>query len=221
MQEDFKNQLQNALGLWRKKGQGVLEKIIKEARDEITVRLSDQGIAERWPALVNLIEEFLPGVAPAVAGIVGRKVEPLAAELRVNVTHWEPYKIALSVKPQPHLIENQTWQASSLVAMAELAGRWLIEKHTPPGDIKIRVLKVELEVLNKSLSDCTVRCEIDPGEFELAMAQLLRVSHHQSMATHSKQSAEIFLPVMICASNDVLLSQVNFHFEILWAPLLK
>jgi hypothetical protein len=32
---------------------------------------------------------------------------------------------------------------------------------------------------------------------------------------------DVFLPVLVFSTNDVLLSQVNFHFELQWAALLK
>ncbi len=210
MQEDFKNQLQNTLGLWRKKGQTALDQILKDAKEEIRARLSQQGVAERWPALVNVIEEFVPEVAPSVAGIIGRRFEPLANWLGVTVKNWEPYKIELNVFPEKHLLSSKAWEVSSLIAMAEVAGRWLIEKHAPPGDLNVRVGRVELELLLETLNDCTVRCELDSAEFELTMAALLK-----------NREAEVFLPILILSTNDVLMSQVNFHFEIRWAPLLR
>lgn len=210
MQEDFKNQLQNTLGLWKKKGQAAIDDLLNDARHEIQARLSQQGVAERWPALVNLIQEFSPELAPAVAGIIGRRSEPLANWLNASVVNWAPYKIELSVAPEEHLLEAQSWQAASLVGMAELAGRWLIEKHAPPGNLNMAVAKVELECLSKTATHCTVRCELDVAEFELAMARLLK-----------EQQADVFLTVMIWAANNVLLSQANFHFELKWAPLLK
>lgn len=210
MQEDFKNQLQNTLGLWRKKGQTALDQILKDAKGELRSRLSQHGVAERWPALVNVIEEFLPEMAPSVAGIIGRRNEPLAEWLGVSVKNWEPYKIELNVSPQKHLLSSKAWQSSSLIAMAEIAGRWLIEKHAPPGDLSIKAVRTELELLFESLTDCTVRCELDSAEFEITMAALMK-----------NREAELFLPVLILSANDVLMSQVNFHFEIIWAPLLK
>lgn len=210
MQEDFKNQLQNSLGIWRKRGQVALDQILKEAKDEIRNRLSQQGVAERWPALVNVIEEFLPDVAPTVAGIIGRRAEPMADWLGATVKNWQPYKIELAVAPQRHLVDQYTWLTSSLNSMAELAGRWLIEKHCPPGDLKIRVLKSEVDVIGTQLTDCTVRCELDSSEFELLMSELMK-----------NRIVELPISAMILSSNDVLLSQVHFNFEISWAPLLK
>ena len=210
MQEDFKNQLQNTIELWRRKGQGVFEGLLREAKSEIQARLSQQGVSERWPALVNLIQEIAPYMAPSAASIIGRRLEPLAQWLNVSVKNWELYKLELLVSPQSHLIESETWTASSLVAMGELGGRWLIEKHTPPGDLKIRVMQVELVRMGHSLSDCTVRCELDVAEFERAMAQLLK-----------EKRTDFDLTAMILSSNDVLMSQAHFHFELQWAPLLK
>jgi hypothetical protein len=210
MQEDFKNQLQNAVGLWRKKGQAALDEFLKDAKGEIRTRLSQQGVAERWPALVNIIEEFIPEIAPSIAGIIGRRVEPLADWLGVTVKNWDQYKIELSVSAEKHLSEKDSWQTSSFVAMAEIAARWLIEKHSPPGDLKIRVLKAEIETLNSGLTDCTVRCELDAADFELTLSQLLKT-----------QETDLFLTVLILSNGDVLLSQANFHFELRWSPLLK
>lgn len=211
MQEDFKNQLQNALAQWRKRGQEVWGQVVAEVRGEIRNRLSQQGIAERWPSVVNLIEEIAPELAPTVAGIISRKLDPIAEWLETSVKNWEPYKLELAVSPKPHLLEGgDVWKVSSIVAMAELAGRWILERHIPPGELKVRILRLELESLAAIDGNCTVRCELDPMEFEGTIAQILK-----------KREAEIVLPTMIFNSADALSSQVNFHFELKWAPLLK
>jgi hypothetical protein len=157
-----------------------------------------------------LIEEFLPEATPTLATLVARRVEPIADWLSLDIKNWQPYKIELVVSPQRHLQQDSAWLSSSLVAMAEVSGRWLLEKHCPPGELHIRVRQVELESSATELNHCTVRCEFEADEFELKLAELLR-----------NRQVELFLPVMIYSAQDVLLSQVNFHFEIQWAPLLK
>lgn len=214
MQEDFKNQLQNTLGLWRKKGQKFVEEVLVEAargaKGEFKAKLSQQGIAENWASIVNMIEEVLPELAPSVATFVAHRAEPLAHWLNLKINDWKPYKIEVSVAPLPHLQNHSSWETPSLLAMAELSGRWLFEKHAPPGDFKIRTKKSEVIVLSAGLTNCTVRCELDPTEFEVSMAELMK-----------NGEVDYFLPVMIFSGNDVLLSQVNFNFELRWTPLLK
>lgn len=210
MQEDFKNQLQNVLELWKKKGRAAVDELIGDIRFELQSRLSQQGVAERWPSMVNLIEEILPQATPAVASLLGKRFEPMAAWLGVTIKSWNPYRMELEITPRPHLLQSDVWQGSAIVAMAELAARWLVEKHAPPGDLKMHIKKLEMEVAVPSLFDCTARCEIDPVEFEDLVAKLMR-----------HQRVEMSLPVNILSPHDVLLSQVNFHFEMAWAPLLK
>lgn len=214
MQEDFKNQLQNTLELWRKKGQKFVEEVLveaaREAKGGLKSKLSQQGIAENWTSIVNVMEEFLPELAPSVATFVAHRVEPVAHWLNLKITDWKPYKIEVSVSPLPHLQKNSSWEMSSLLAMAELSGRWLLEKHAPPGDFKIRAKKSEVIVMSSNLIDCTVRCEVEASEFEVSMADLMK-----------NGEVDYFLPVMIFSGSDVLLSQVNFNFELQWTPLLK
>ncbi|MEY4615755.1 MAG: hypothetical protein RJB66_715 [Pseudomonadota bacterium] len=210
MQEDFKNQLQNTLGLWKQMGHAAFDGLLKEAKQGFQAKLSKQGVADRWPALINLIQEIAPDLAPAAASIIGRRLEPLSEWLDTSVKNWEPYKIELLVSPQVHLQDSTSWTTPSLVAMAEVAGRWLLEKHCPPGDLKIKVAKLELETVAASLSHCIVRCELNAPEFEASMAELLK-----------EKRGEIYLSSMISSSNDVLLSQVHFTFELQWSPLLK
>lgn len=210
MQEDFKNQLQNALGLWRKKGQTVVDQILKEAIRDFQERISKHGVAVRWTSIVNLMEELIPEASPKIASILGKQTSPIANWLGIAVKNWKPYKIELTVSPSEHLICKSEWQSIALFAMAETAGRWLIEKHCPPGPLIINVLKVELESFSNSSSDCTVRCELEPLEFEKAMAQLLKNNY-----------SEIFLPVMILTKAEVLMSQANFNFELKWTPHLS
>lgn len=214
MQEDFKNQLQNTLGLWRKKGQKFVEEVLveatREAKDGLRSKLSQQGIAENWTSIVNVIEEFLPELAPSVATFVAHRAEPLAHWLNLKITDWKPYKIEVSVSPLPHLQKHSSWEMSSWIAMAELTGWWLLEKHAPPGDFKIRAKKSEVIAMSSSLTDCTVRCELEATEFETAMADLMK-----------NGEVDYFLSVMIFSGSDVLLSQVNFNFELQWTPLLK
>lgn len=210
MQEDLKNQLQNTLGLLKQRGQAAMGDLLKEAKSEIQTRLSEQGVAERWPALINILQEISPDLAPSAAGIIGRTVEPLTQWLGISVKNWDPYKIELAILPQEHLLQNNSWATSSLLAMAETACRWLIEKHAPPGDLKLLVKKVEMETMSSSLSRCIVRSELDVTEFEFMLAQLLK-----------EKRAELYLTTMVLSSNDVLLSQAHFHFELQWSPLLK
>ena len=214
MQEDFKNQLQNTIGLWRKKGQKFVEEVIieaaREAKGELRTKLSEQGIAENWTSVVNFVEEILPEIAPSVATLIVPRVDPLAQWLNLKIIEWKPYKIEISVTPQKHLQSHSSWEMSSLLAMAELSGRWLLEKHAPPGDFKIRVQKAELISHNPGLGDCTVRCELDSSEFEVVMAELMK-----------NGKGDYFLPIMILSEGDVLMSQVNFHFALHWTPLLN
>lgn len=222
MQQDFKNQLHNTLEIWRKKGQRFMDEVVseklKEAKMDLRRKLAQQGVAENWSALMDLISEILPELTPTMANIIIPKIEPLAQWLNLQIKEWKPYKIETTVAPHPHLLSRDQWESSSLVAMAEQTGRWLLEKHAPPGDMKIKVKKVELEVVvggavNGTVNgaiDCTVRCELSPGEFESSMAELLKGGE-----------VILFIPVMILSENDVLLSQVNFHFELQWTPLLK
>lgn len=214
MQEYFKNQLQNTLGLWRKKGQKLVEDVVtgvaREVKSEFRTKLSENGITEHWTALVNFVEDALPEVAPAVATLISHRVEPLSRWLHLKVKEWKPYKLEATVSPLKHLQNHMNWETSSLLAMAELVGRWILEKHAPLGDFKIRVKKAEVISHHAGLGDCTVRCELDPTEFETSIAKLMKDG-----------SVDYFLPVMILLEGDVLLSQVHFHFEIQWTPLLK
>jgi len=230
MQQDFKNQLHNTLELWRKKGQRFMDEVVseklKETKMDLRRKLAQQGVAENWSALVDLVSEVLPEIAPTMANIIIPKTEPLAHWLNLQIKEWQPYKIETTVAPQSHLLNKNHWESSSWVAMAEQTGRWLLEKHAPPGDMKIKVKKVELEVVgpgprdntassavNDTINgalDCTVRCELSPEEFESSMAELLK-----------QGEVLLFIPIMILLENDVLLSQVNFHFELQWTPLLK
>ena len=203
MQEDFKNQLQNALGIWRKKGQSFVDGMVKEAKDEFRSRLSQQGLTEKWPALINLIEEFWPDLTPPVATIVGQKMDPLAQWLGLKVKNWDPYRMEVLVHPQKHLLGSKAWHTSSIVAMSETAARWLLEKHAPPGDLQALVQKVEVSAPVLGKGDCTVRCELNASEFEEAMAELMK-----------EGKVDFFLPTLILSSQDVLLSQVHFHFEL-------
>lgn len=214
MQEYFKNQLQNTIGLWRKKGQRFVEEVLietaREAKGELRAKLSEQGIAENWTSIVNLVEDILPELAPAVASLIVHRIDPMSHWLDLKIKKWETYKIETTVAPLKHLLSHSSWEMSSLIAMAELSGRWLLEKHAPPGDFKVRAKKAEILTHNIGLNDCTVRCELDSSEFEQLIAELMK-----------NGKVEYFLPIMILTEGDVLLSQVNFHFELQWTPLLK
>lgn len=210
MQDDFKNQLQNTLNLWRRKGQSTLTDFLKEAREELQSKLSEKGLPDRWPALITLLDELAPGVLPKIATFVGRRAEPMAHWLEMEVLRWDPYRVEIKVHPQAHLINEGSWVISSSAAMAELAAKWLIEKQSPPGQLKLLIKKMEMDVLKEALSNCTVRCELIPEDFEKSLAEMYL--HRQT---------ELFVPVMIFSSDDVLLSQVHFHFELHWSPLLK
>ncbi len=214
MQEDFKNQLQNTMAMWRKKGQQLVEDILHEAKDEIRVRLSQQGLTEKWTTLVNFVEEVVPELAPNFATLLSTKLDPLAHWLGLRVKKWEPYRIEVFMGTRDHLLDHKNWQTSSIIALAETTARWLIEKHSPVGDFKINVMSVELthaaQYEGNGLRNCLARCELEPSDFEFHLAELMK-----------KGRVNYSLPVMILGENDVLMSQVHFHFEFQWTALLK
>lgn len=215
MQEDFKNQLQNTMALWRKKGQQLVEDILLEAKNELRMRLSQKGVTEKWTSLVNFVEEMAPDLAPQFATLLSSKLDPLSQWLDLRVKKWEPYRIEIFVGAKEHLLEGVIWHTSSMIALSETAARWLIEKHSPLGDFKMKVKGVEVTHTNfyiesQDMHNCLARCELDSSDFENHMAQLL-----------SKGQVDFSLPVMILGENDVLLSQVHFHFEFQWKALLK
>lgn len=227
MQEDFKNQLQNAFGLWRKKGQNLIGEWVSGAKAEVRNRLSQNGLAERWTSLVSLVEEVAPELTPQFASYLGVRRDSLAYWLGIKVMKWEPYRIEVGIEAQSHLMQDDiesvavkssknqalvhyNWQSSSLVALAETTARWLIEKHAPIGDFKIKTLKVEQSILSQGFNKCIARSELNPPEFENCMASLMKNS-----------VSEFAQSVMILSENETLVCQVYFNFEFQWTPLIK
>lgn len=210
MQKELKNTLQDLLGVWQKKGQARWEDLTQQMKSEWASTLAEKGLAQRWAALLSVVEEVAPPWVPALAEIVSHQQSPLAKWLNLKVINWDAYRIGAELEPQDYLLISDSWMGSLPSAAGELMARWLLEKHTPPGSLKIDSLKCETEYFGALTGKLILRTELDPKEWEETIGNL-----------KSRSQSEIFMTVLLVDSSETLKGRLQFHFDLKWKALLK
>jgi hypothetical protein len=107
--------------------------------------MSAVGVADRWPALLTTVEEFLDTKSLPLTQFLATKSEPLMSWINAEVTQFDDYQIELKMKLAPHLFVNGSWDLSVFTGSSFLPIKWLLEKYAPPGHLKMHILNLELQ----------------------------------------------------------------------------
>jgi hypothetical protein len=118
---------------------------ISSAHKILKEKMTTFGVAERWPSLLAAVEELTGTKSLPLAQFLATKSEPLMSWINADITRFEDYQIELKMRLAPHLFVGGSWDLSVFTGSALLPIKWLLEKHTPPGQLKMHVCNLELQ----------------------------------------------------------------------------
>lgn len=184
---------------------------ISSARNILKDKMTTFGVADRWPSLLSAVEELIDTKSLPLAQFLATKSEPLMSWINTEITQFDDYQIELRMKLAPHLFVGGSWDLPVFTGTAFLPIKWLLEKHTPPGNLKMYVRSLELENDSPILEGILyARTSITPEEVENFINRLMK-----------NGSAQFEGNVGFFSTQEKRMAQVDLKIECEWTALLQ
>lgn len=183
---------------------------ISSARNILTEKMTSFGVADRWPSLLAAVEELLATKSLPLAQFLATKSEPLMSWINAEITQFEDHQIEMKLKLAPHLFVGGSWDLAVFTGSAFLPIKWLLEKHAPPGHLKMHVRNLELQ------NDFPI---LEGILFARASVTLEDVENFVNMLM--KNGSAIFeANVGFFSTQEKRMAQVHLNIECDWQALL-
>lgn len=118
---------------------------VGNARTILKEKMNAIGVADRWPAVIAAIEETIGTQSLQLTQFLATKSEPLMSWINAEITQFDDQQMEVKMRLAPHLFVNGSWDLSVFTGSAYLPIKWLLEKHAPPGKLKMGVNRIELQ----------------------------------------------------------------------------
>jgi hypothetical protein len=172
------------------------------ARAVVKEKMNSIGVADRWPAVLASVEEILGTQSMPLTQFLATKSEPLMSWINAEIMQFDDHQMEVKMRLAPHLLVGGSWDLSVFTGSAYLPIKWLIEKHAPPGKLKLGVSRMEMQNESPILEGILfARTSVVPDELETFLKNLVQngkaqfEAHVSFYSTQEKRMAQVQMTV--------------------------